>query len=160
MHRLRWHFWAPLQIFITGNLPLRRRLFCWIYQQRNPQLKQAQGASALPRTCALSHTCSSQRFRGACSDANITLAIGRQLWKLLAEVPAGISGGASLSVWGGRAEAAEAARVAHPGFSQACWKSRLWQLTRETNGSQKSLPGTLAVSQGELALPQPACHPF
>lgn len=42
----------------------------------------------------------------------------------------------------------------------ACWKSRLWQLTKETKESQKSLPGILAISQGQWALPQPACHPF
>lgn len=38
---------------ITGNLSLRRRLFCWIYQQRNPQLRQVQGASPLSRSCTL-----------------------------------------------------------------------------------------------------------
>lgn len=85
-------FLGPSPDLITGNLSLRRRLFCWIYRQRNPQLRQASGASALSRSCALPHTCSSQRFRGACSDANVTLAIGRQLWKLLVKVPAGIFG--------------------------------------------------------------------
>lgn len=97
--------------------------------------------------------------RGGRSDAHPALATGRhlgaprgspcgQLWRSAAECR------------GGRAGAAGAARVPRSGFSQAHWESRLWQLTRETNGSQKSLPGTLAMSRGQLALPQPACHPF
>lgn len=57
---------------ITGNLSLRRKLFCWICQQRNSQLRQAQGASALSGACALSRMCSLQGFRAACSDVNFT----------------------------------------------------------------------------------------
>lgn len=72
-------FLGPSPDLITGNLSLGRRLFCWIYRQRNPQPRQEQAASALPSSCAPSHACRSQRFRGASSGANRTLPTGRQL---------------------------------------------------------------------------------
>lgn len=68
-------------------------------------------------------THATQRFRRGYSDASLALAIGRQLWNLIVETPADISGGASQSIWDRRAAAAEAAQVTCPGFSQACWKS-------------------------------------
>lgn len=48
-------FLGPSPDLITGSLPLRRRLFCWIYRWRNPQLRQAQSFCLIPVPCPASH---------------------------------------------------------------------------------------------------------
>lgn len=71
-------FLGPTPGLIAGNLSLGRRLFCWIYRQRNPRLSRHRALQShpdpVPRLTFPAH--------GAHSDANPTLAIGGQLWKL------------------------------------------------------------------------------